>query len=271
MRHPVPVWPFVVRYGVSASRRRRDVAGALDLDLQPRRGLRARLGQVHQVVGGDRQPLRELVVAHLADDEQQLVFLQQRALAVVQLGEHHQLELRRAVVEHHDAHAAAPRVLAARGDDDAGELDEVARLLHLGERRGREAARLRGVLGEQVPREVVAERHLLVRQLVARAPARRLHVLDVALGAVGRAEQARLAGRRGLVLRRLDRAADRREQRGSVVEQAVERAGAHERLDHAPVDHVLVDPRARGRTGPCTARRPRARRGSPRSRPAPCP
>ena len=40
------------------------------------RGARACFGQVHQLVGRHRQSLRELVIAHPADHEQQLVLFQ---------------------------------------------------------------------------------------------------------------------------------------------------------------------------------------------------
>src|SRR5262245_63885680 len=86
-----------------------------------------------------------------------------------------------------------------------------------------------------------AERLLLVAEPFAFAPLRRRrHPLHARLGRLVRvehAEEVRLAllGVALLLLPRLHRAVDRREQRGAARVERVERAALDEALDHAPV------------------------------------
>ena len=113
-----------------------------------------------------------------------------------------------------------------------------------------------GVRGERMPGQVEAERRLLVREALGVGPVARRHERDRGPRRF-LAEQRHLRGARLGALRRVERDADRCEQRGASRLDRVERAGSDQRLDHAAVDGRLSTRRQksnRSRNGPPDSR-----------------
>src|SRR5262249_29923901 len=91
-------------------------------------------------------------------------------------------------------------------------------------------------------RQVIAVRHLLLFQLHARVPERRIDQgRPRMLGRIGAAEQAYLLRVALRLLGRRDRDADGRQQARAMIVDGVESAAADERLYHAAIDDALVD------------------------------
>src|SRR5687767_14913287 len=112
------------------------------------------------------------------------------AMALEELVENGELDARVTVVEHDDRHAAPARHLDALAVDDAGEEHRIRLRRELVQPRVDESRELALEALERVPREVVAERELLVLQALGVLPARHLHALHLRGGVAEIAEEA---------------------------------------------------------------------------------
>src|SRR5690606_25479140 len=138
-------------------------------------------------------------------------------------------------------HLAAPGHAGALGGDDAGDPDRLRRRSESLDRRAGEAADFAGVTREKVPGEEEAERALFLEQALALGPGGTGDPLRRARPAGTIAEQAHLVGLCLGEICRVDRASHVGEQLRAIGVDAVEGAGAHERLDAAPPDEATVD------------------------------
>jgi hypothetical protein len=148
----------------------------------------------------------------------------------------------RAVVEQHDGHLAAPRHLRARRHHHPGQQHRLALRFQLTQAALDEGPDLGGIGVEGMAGKEEAERRLFLHQALALSPARYLDIVHgIFLRAAARVEQPALQGVALGLLGRFERDAGRRQQLGAMIVDAVEGAGADQRLDHPPVHHALVD------------------------------
>ena len=155
----------------------------------------------------------------------------------------HHLGAALAVVERHERHLAAAARLHAQRRDDAGDQHAVVPCgCSVASDVRTIGASSAGVRGERMARQVEAERHLLLRQALGFASTRASQPVARRRAAAFLAEQRHLRRRR---LRARSPASSATPTDASSDDapriDRVERAGADQRLDDAPVDDALVD------------------------------
>ena len=225
----------------------------------------------------------EVVPAQAALDHQDRILRDQRAVLLVDVLEHRDLEAAAAVVEHeagasaaladleheardgHVAARAAPRCPCPRSGADR------LRAADVGDPPAGDRPQLALVLGDRMAGEIEAERLALAREPDGLAPVGQRLVQASASGvAAARAPAARRppaprartgrpapppAPRVDWSAACIAPAAGASASRGSHAAQRVERAGADQRLEHATVDLVQVEPAAEVAQVAETARR----------------
>src|SRR5450631_2721396 len=241
------------RPGGTAAERRQQLEQAIGrarsvaCDLERARPLAARAGEVVQRFGDDAQRLDLSVVAgalhHLDLGDQQRVLAQHVPAGIEGLVEDGDLALILAVVEDDESHLAAPRGLRAQLRDDSGNANERRRWTQHAERLLHQPLQLRRVSMVRMPRQVEAEARLLLHQSLGLGPFARRNQRRAGRASVASvlAEQQYLRRGAVCVLGAIERRADRGQQARAPRLDAVERAGADQRLDRAPVDETLVD------------------------------
>ena len=218
----------------------RRVALPIARQAQALRKTRTRAIQVINTLSGDAHPAGIIVATDLAFDNQQRIFLENVAVLLVELVEHHYFHLCSRIVQRHDQHFAAPRHLRTHRHRNTGKQGQFARgfqaiQIALGE--SRDFSQIRS---KRMAAEKISQRGFFLQQGFLFAPARRINQFFRAAVEFF-AKQSSLTASARYAVSGAERRAHRCQQTRTVVVQVIKRTGLDQSFQHAAIQETFVD------------------------------